>query len=206
MRTFFVPLCILFLLAGWSIGGIAAPPDPQALMRDVTDNITSRLEAEPELRKDRAALVDLIETEVFPHVDFERVARLTLGRHWPQASATQQAQFVDAMKTVLACTYSAAFAAYSGQQVEYLDPRRSDDRDHVEIPVRIMSSGEPPIPVKYRLHRADNAWKVYDLVVEGVSLVTNYRSTFQQKLGEQDLDALISDLGKRSAETCKQER
>ncbi len=205
MKTFFIPLCTLFLLAGWLIGGVAAPQDAEALMRDITDNIISRLEAEPELREDRAALVDLIEAEVFPHVDFERVARLTLGRHWPQANATQQAQFVDKMKIILVCTYSAAFAAYSDQQVEYLDPRWSEDRDHIEIPVRIMSSGEPPVPVKYRLHLNDGAWKVYDILVEGVSLVANYRSTFRQKLREQDLDALIADLGKRSAETCKRD-
>ena len=186
-------------------GAPAAAGDPEQLMREATDKVLARLKSAPELRDNNAALIDLIEEQVFPLVDFERAARLTLGEHWSSASDKQQQRFVQEMQKLLACTYSAAFASYTGQEVEYLQPRWSEDRDRVEIRARIKQEGKQPVPVNYRLHDSDGNWKVYDLVVEGVSLVANYRSTFRQKLSNADLDALIADLASRDRQDCETE-
>jgi phospholipid transport system substrate-binding protein len=203
MKVFITRLCALFLLAAVSGGAPAAAGDPEQLMRDATDKVLDRLKSSPGLRNDNAALIDLIEEQVFPLVDFKRAARLTLGEHWSSASNEQQQRFVAEMQKLLACTYSAAFASYTGQEVEYLKTRWSQNRENVEVRVRIKQEGEQPIPVNYRLHESGGDWKLYDLVVEGVSLVTNYRSTFREKLSNADLDALIADLASRDRADCK---
>ncbi len=203
MKTLLMHVCALLMLAVCNAGAMAASTDPEQMMRDATDKILARLEASPELRKDQDKLIDLIEKEVFPLVDFERASRLTLGEHWSGASASQQQRFVKEMRILLACTYSAAFASYTGQKVQYLQPRWSEDGDHVEVRVHITQEGQPPVPVNYRLQKTGDGWKIYDMVVEGVSLVLNYRSTFNDKLRNEDLDALIADLAAHSGNNCK---
>jgi len=197
-------LCALIMLACWSAVAVAVSGDPQQLMHGVTDKILARLKESPELRKDHAGLMHLIEKEVFPLVDFPRSARLILARHWASATETQQQRFIEGLKTRLACIYSTAFASYSGQQVQYLQPRWSKDRKEVEIRINVTQESQAPIPVTYRLQETDGQWKLYDLVVEGVSLVESYRSTFRQRLQQQGgLDALIEDLAARNKHGCE---
>ena len=99
--------------------------------------------------------------------------RLTLGHYWTDAGDTQWKRFISGMRQLLACTYSTTFSHYAGQKVEWLQPRWSDDRDYVEIRVRILQNGKSPVPVAYRLWKNNGQWKLYDLVAEGVSLVAN---------------------------------
>ncbi|MFA7387312.1 MAG: ABC transporter substrate-binding protein [Thiohalobacteraceae bacterium] len=205
MKTITVSLYAALALMLWSAMVIAATSDPEQLMRETTERILAKLDASPALRDDRPGLIGLIEKEVFPLVDFPRASRLILGRHWPKAGEEQQGRFVEEIKKLLACTYSTAFANYRDQKVEFEKPRWSEDRSDVEIRTSITQAGSPPIPVSYRLRNSDNQWKLYDLTVEGISLVANYRATFAQQLERQDLDALIADLGQRSAKDCKTE-
>jgi phospholipid transport system substrate-binding protein len=205
MKTRSFGVCASFALMLWSTLVVAAANEPEQLIRETTERILAKLDASPALSNDRPGLIRLIEQEVFPLVDFQRASRLILGRHWPKASETQQQRFVEEIKKLLACTYSTAFANYSNQSVEFQQPRWSDDRSDVEIRTSIVQAGSPPIPVNYRLKNTDNAWRLYDLTVEGISLVANYRSTFSQQLQQQDLDALIAQLGQRSAADCKVE-
>ena len=121
--------------------------------------------------KHKAELADLIRSEIFPLVDFTSAARLTLGPYWARASASQRKRFVSELRDLLACTYSAAFSQYSGQKVQWLQPRWSAGRNYVEIRVRIIERGETPLPVGYRLWKNNGRWKIYDLVVDGASLV-----------------------------------
>ena len=203
MKTIAFSLYSALALLLWSAIVMAAAQDPEQMMRETTARILAKLDASPALSKDRPGLIRLIEQEVFPLVDFQRASRLILGRHWPKASEAQQQRFVEEIKKLLACTYSTAFADYSDQTVEFQQSRWSDDRSDVEVRTNITQAGSPPIPVTYRLQNTGNDWKLYDLTVEGISLVANYRSTFSQQLQQQDLDALIAELGQRSAKDCK---
>lgn len=201
-----LPVCALLLSTSWSMATMAADPEPEQLMRATTERVVKQLEASPELRNDPPALKALIEKEVFPHVDFPYTARMILGRAWTEANPEQREKFTKEIQKLLACTYSTAFASYSGQEVEYQQASWDEKNNEVEIRSRITQDGKPPIPVNYRLHKTDASWKLYDLVVEGVSLVANYRSTFRQQLQKQDLDGLITDLAARSGQNCKTER
>lgn len=200
-----LPVCALVISASWSMTVPAAGQDPEQLMRETTERVITQLEASPNLRKDPPALKTLIEKEVFPHVDFPYTARMTLGRAWTDANPSQREKFTKEMQKLLACTYSTAFASYSGQEIEYQQASWDEKNNEVEIRSRITQDGKPPLPVNYRLHKTDASWKIYDLVVEGVSLVANYRSTFRQQLQNQDLDGLITDLAARSGQDCKTE-
>lgn len=202
MKTLITRLCMMYMLAvgpgAWSAGG-----EPEQLVRDVTDSVIQRLDSEPQLRDTPAQLVELIEKDVFPLVDFRYASRLTLANEWSKASEQQRQKFVQQMQTLLACTYASAFAGYSGERVEYLQPRWSEDREQVEIRTRITGANAQAIPVNYRLHKTAGGWKIYDLTVEGVSLVANYRATFRDKLQQQNLDALIANLAARRGQDCK---
>lgn len=198
-----LPICALLMSTAWSTAVWSADEEPEQLMRDVTERIIKQFEAKPTLRNDSPGLIALIEKEVFPHVDFPYTSRMILGRSWSDASEPQRNQFTKEMQKLLACTYTTAFAAYDGQKVEYQQTSWTEDRLEVEIRSRITQDATPAIPVNYRLHKAESDWKLYDLVVEGVSLVANYRSTFRQQLQGQDLDGLIKDLTARSGQDCK---
>jgi phospholipid transport system substrate-binding protein len=171
-------------------------------MHEVTDDILNQLKASPEITGHRSELIGLIRNEIFPHVDFTQVARLMLGQHWDDADDTQRKRFVATLRGLLACTYSAAFTSYAGQKIEWRQPLWSSERDHVEIRARILQKGEAPLAVAYRLSKGNGQWKLYDLVVEDVSLVANYRSTFSDRLQNEDLDALVDELAAHNAQGC----
>lgn len=128
--------------------------------------------------------------------------RLILGPHWDEADKTQRKRFVSTLRGLLACTYSAAFTSYAGQKIEWRQPLWSSGRDHVEIRAHILQNGEAPLAVAYRLSKNDGQWKLYDLVVEDVSLVANYRSTFSDRLQNEDFNALVDELATHNAQSC----
>jgi phospholipid transport system substrate-binding protein len=202
MQTILTRFSVLFLLVCCSAAALAARSEPEQLIRGVTDRILTRLDASPGMVKDKAELAQLIKTDVFPLVDFTSAARLTLGPYWARASTAQRKRFVSELRDLLACTYSAAFSHYSGQKVQWLPPRWSSARNYVEIRVRILQGGGSPLPVGYRLWKNNGSWKLYDLVVDGASLVQVYRDTFNERLRHEDFNALLREIAVQNARSC----
>ncbi|MGH8719224.1 MAG: MlaC/ttg2D family ABC transporter substrate-binding protein, partial [Burkholderiales bacterium] len=142
-------------------------------------------------------LLELVEAKVLPHFDFERMTRLTVGKHWNRASGEQKEALQREFKNLLIRTYSAAFTGYQNQTVE-VKPLRADPKDSTTVQTLVNRPGGKPIEVNYDLGKTPNGWKVYDVAIEGVSLVTNYRSTFATEIQQGGIDGLIRALREKN--------
>ena len=183
---------------------VAAVSDPQQMVRETGDRVlaevTARkaeLEARPEL------IYPLVESTVLPHFDFREMSQSALGRFWRDASEDQKAGITREFRELLVRTYASALLGYSGQQIEYLPAQIPADATNVMIPTRITSAGAPPVPINYRLKLEDSKWMVYDVVIDGVSLITNYRSQFAAVVRRNGIDGLIATLADKNRQVGK---
>ncbi|HEB95597.1 MAG TPA: ABC transporter substrate-binding protein, partial [Sedimenticola thiotaurini] len=127
--------------------------------------------------------------------DFERMSRLALGRHWRKASEQQRQAFVAAFRQLLVRTYATALLNYSDEQIVYKPLRQEPTGKEAVVNTLVSEPGGAPVPIDYRLHLgSDGHWRVYDVIVDGVSLVSNYRSSFGSEIRRRGMDGLIRKL------------
>lgn len=203
VRTLQVALMGLMLASSFVV---AAIEDPQKLVREtgdrVLEDITNR---KAELESDPSLIYPLVESTVLPHFDFRRMSQSAMGRFWRQASDAQKLGVTEQFRELLVRTYATALLGYTGEQIEYLPVKYSAGDDRVMIPTRISANNAPPIPINYRLRlNGDQKWQVYDVVIDGVSLVTNYRSQFASAIRRQGIDGLISALADKNRQAGPQ--
>jgi phospholipid transport system substrate-binding protein len=189
---------VLVLATTWA-APLWAQPAPDALVRSTVDRV---LEV---LRQNKSAheLRQLAEEIVLPHFDFERMTQLAVGRPWQDADAAQRDALVKAFRRLLVNTYSVALdeGVKPAERVEVKRPQGGSDRTTVQTIAH--RAGKPPLVVEYRLSRSADAWKVYDVVVEGVSLVQTYRTSFSTEIGRSGIDGLIKTLEERGASPAR---
>jgi len=187
-----------WLLAAPAAGAVESDSEAQATVRETTEKVLAVLRAEGDsLKTDPTRLYELVEEVILPRFDFERMSRWVLGAHWRKASEQQRASFVKAFETLLVRTYSQALASYRNQTVLY-EPTRTRSEDEVTVRASIDQGGGPSIPISYEMHKSADGWKVYDVAIEGVSLVINYRSSFGQEITRNGIDGLIQRLDERN--------
>ncbi|MGH8772963.1 MAG: MlaC/ttg2D family ABC transporter substrate-binding protein [Burkholderiales bacterium] len=175
-----------------------AEQSPDALVKQTSQEVIDVLKQDKELASgSQDKLLELVEAKVLPHFDFERMTRLTVGKHWNRASAEQKEELQREFKNLLIRTYSAAFTGYQNQTVE-VKPLRADPKDRATVQTLVNRPGGKPIEVNYDLGKTPNGWKVYDVAIEGVSLVTNYRSTFATEIQQGGIDGLIKALREKN--------
>jgi phospholipid transport system substrate-binding protein len=145
-------------------------------------------------------MAELIEAKIVPHFDFQRMTRLAVGRNWRQATPAQQKQLVDEFRTLLVRSYSTAYSAYRDIEVEVKPVRLQPSDEDVQVRTLIkLPNGAPPVSVDYSMFKASTSWKVYDVTVDGVSLVTTYRSTFADQVSKGGIDGLVKSLAEMNA-------
>ena len=172
--------------------------DAQAVIKDTSEKVLNALRVEGELlKKDPAKLYKLIDELILPHFDFEQMSRWVLGRYWRQATPDQRTEFVAQFQALLVRTYSQALVEFRDQSVNFL-PVRERSADEVTVRAEIDQGGGPRIPMVYEMSRTDNGWKVYDVSVNGVSLVITYRSSFAQEIKRNGIDGLINRLREKN--------
>jgi phospholipid transport system substrate-binding protein len=173
--------------------------DAQALVRATADRVLAEVKAnKARLQRDSSGIYDLVQRYVVPHFDFARMTQSAMGRHWRSATEDQRAALVREFQEMLVRTYAVALLNYSGQQIEYLPLRTSASADDVLVQTKVSDAGAPPIPIDYRLSRSVGGWKVYDVTIDGVSLVSNYRSMFAEQVQRGGVDGLIRQLSDRN--------
>ncbi len=190
-----------FLALGlWlSAAATAAIENPQQLVRETADTVLAELTGrKDELEANPALIYPLVEETILPHFDFRRMTQSALGRFWRDTTDAQREALVGEFRELLVRTYATALLGYSGQTIEYLPTTIRADESRVTIPTRIASGGAPPIPINYRLQRTDGTWLVYDVVIDGVSLITNYRSQFAGVVRRQGVDGLVDVLASKN--------
>ena len=173
----------------------------QRLVQQVTSTIIDELTARrDELHDDPQAVYELVDRLVLPHFDFERMSRRVLGKkRWRAATPEQRAQFVAAFRTRLVQTYALILNEYRGQRLTWLDPMPLKRDDEIVVPVAIEVSGGEPVRVVYAMKGSGTDWKVFDVSVDGVSLVKIYRSEFRSEIARHGIDGLIARLEAKNA-------
>ena len=193
MRRALVFLLGLFL----SFAVLAADAEsPDQLVKKVSDRILQLIKAnKEEYNRDPHKLYAMVDREVLPYFDFRVMSRSVLGRYWKDATYEQREKFVKEFRDLLVRTYATALLKYTNQELRILPFRASAEDKTVLVKSEIVQGGGAPnIAMNYSFYRSDEGWKIYDVAIEGVSLVTNYRSAYAEKVRAQGLDALISSL------------
>jgi len=148
---------------------------------------------------DQARIREVIETKLLPHFDFERMTALAMGRNWRTASPEQQKQLVEQFRTLLVRTYSGALNQYRDQTFDFKPMRADPNSSDVIVKTEVVRSGQAPVQIDYGMERKDGTWKAYDVIVGGVSLVTNYRDEFSSQIQSGGVDGLIKALTTKNA-------
>ena len=180
--------------------GWAAEQNPQELIKGTANDVLSRLSEEKDRLKDNPqAIYDLIKDRVLPQFDFERMSRWVLGKYWRRADEGQKERFMEEFRNLLVRTYATSLLDYTDQKIEYLPLREDPSSGEVTVRSEIAQPGAFPVPVHYTLYKTDDGrWLVYDLSIDGVSLVANYRSSFAKTIRAEGLDGLIDNLAQRN--------
>ncbi len=167
---------------------------PDALIKDLAQEVTAIIKQEKSRHSDRKALADAVDAKIMPHFDFTRMTKLAVGRGWRDATPEQQKSLTQEFHTLLMNTYSSALESYKNEPIEVLPLSAAPDSNQVMVHSRIIQSGKAPISIDYRMEKTGQGWMIFDVSVEGVSLVTNYRSTFQTEISNSGIDGLIKML------------
>ena len=183
----------------------ASEPGPEALAKSVTDEVLAIVRADKDIQSgDRKKVLELVESKIVPHFNFTRMTQLAMGRNWRQASAEQQKALVEQFRALLVRTYTAAFTQYRNETVEYRPMRMKPGDTDVVVQSFINRPGGQPVAVSYSMEKTGNGWKVYNVQIEGVSLIENYRSTFNAEVQKGVVDGMIRTLSDRNRQLAQQ--
>ena len=172
---------------------------PDELVKRTAEDVLTSVKSDADIQAgDQAKIFALAEEKILPNFNFDKVSRLVLGKNWTKATPEQKTAFQNEFKTLLIRTYATALSKYKNQTIEYKPLRMAEGAATASVKTAILQPGGQPIAVDYSLEKKVDAWKVYDIVIEGVSLVTNYRSQFAQEIRQNGLDSLIKKLGDKN--------
>jgi phospholipid transport system substrate-binding protein len=177
---------------------------PDAMVKRVTQETVGVIKSDPKIQAgDQARIREVIETKLLPNFDFERMTALAMGRNWRAATPEQQKQLVDQFRTLLVRTYSGALNQYRDQTFDFKPLRADANATDVVVKTEVQRSGQQPVQLDYGMTKKDGSWKVYDVIVGGVSLVTNYRDEFNAQIQSGGIDGLIKTLTAKNGGAAK---
>lgn len=178
----------------------AANDDAVKLVSDTTDAIKSAIKKERDaLVKDRNRLMELVDVIVLPHFDFTKMSNWALGKYWNEASNDQQKKFSGEFRKLLVRTYAVALLDNVDRKITVVSAetnKKSDDK--VMVKTEVEQDGGFPIPIDYKMHLINKEWKVYDVVIDGISLVSNYRTSFANEIKKSGIESVIASLKQRN--------
>ena len=191
---------VMFLAALALPFAALAAEAPDALVKRVSDELLQLVRSDKDLAAgNQRKVVEVAEQKVLPHFDFERMTRLAVGKNWQQASDAQKQALVKEFRTMLVRTYSSSLSAYRNQTIEVKPLKMGAQDNDTTVRTAVIQQGGPPIPIDYAMEKAaDGSWKVYDVVIDGASLVTTYRSSFNDQIQKGGIDGLVKTLQERN--------
>lgn len=196
MKRFLLAL----LLGGCFVAAWAQQLSPEQLVQKITNDVLAAVKSDQELAAgDKQKALKLAEEKVLPYVDFDYATRLAVGRAWRQATPEQRKELVAQFRNMLVRTYSNSISAYEGQTLKVLPSRGKEAADdEATVRTQFVRAGAQPLGIDFAMHKAPGDWKVYDITVEGVSLVLTYRSEFDAIVKQQGIDGLIKALAQKN--------
>ena len=177
----------------------AQEESPDQLVKTVTLDVVDLIAKDKEIRAgNRAKLIELIDAKVLPHFNFSAMTALAMGRSWNKATPEQKKRLTEEFRTLLVRTYASALAAYSEQKFDFRPLRAKPTDTDVTVQVRVLQPGAQPVPIDYSMEKTAGGWKVYDVMVGGVSLVANYRTEFNNVVRDSGIDGLVKNLSAKN--------
>ena len=196
MRSLFSLVLGVFLMC---TSAFAQEDSPDALIKRVTDDVLTIVRQDKDIQSGNAKkAIELVEAKVLPNFNFMRMTALAMGKDWNKASPEQKKQLAEEFKTLLVRTYSNALTGYKDQTVRYKPTRMQAGDTDVVVKTEVVQAGAKPIQLDYSMEKQAEGWKVYDVIVAGVSLVTNYRDTFSQEVRANGVDGLIKMISTKN--------
>jgi phospholipid transport system substrate-binding protein len=189
----------LVVAAVFSVQPAAAQEPPEVTVRRVAEDTLAAIKSDPQIQAgNQARIREVVETKVTPYFDFTRITALAMGKNWRKATPEQQRHLTEAFRSLLVRTYSGALAQYRDEKIDYKPPRMNPGDADVLVRTAIVRSSGPPVPIDYSMEKTPDGWKCYDVVVAGVSLVTNYRDEFNAQIEKGGVDGLIKTIADRN--------
>ena len=192
---------------GWTVLPLAfvacfasAQEAPDAVVKRVAEDIMAQVRADKELQSGNLAKAkQVLETKLVPNFDFPRMTALAMGRNWRAATPEQQKQLTDEFRTLLVRTYSGALANYRDNTMDYKPLRMNPGDTEATVRTEVRRPGQAAVQIDYSMTKLPEGWKAYDVIVAGVSLVTNYRDEFNDTVKSSGIDGLIAALAKKNS-------
>ena len=199
MFTPTVQLFMSLLLSLVAPLAFAAELAPDAQMKALSAEVIAAIRKDKELHAGNPKkIAELVETKVLPHFDFQRMTQIAMGANWRRASSPQREQLIKEFKTLLVHTYSGAVTGYRDQVIEFKPVRMQPGDTDVTVRSELKQAGAQALSIDYLMTKEETGWKVYDVKVGGVSLVTSYRDSFAEIIRSRGVDGLISSLGSKN--------
>ncbi|HEY1291219.1 MAG TPA: ABC transporter substrate-binding protein [Burkholderiales bacterium] len=191
-----------FLALGFTLGAAAQELAPDQLVQKVTEEVLAAIKSDKQLAAgDKQKALKLAQEKVLPYIDFEESTRLAVGRAWSQATPEQRKKLVGEFRNMLVRTYSNSIQAYQGQTMKVMPSRggKGEGKDEATVRAQFVRAGGKPLPLEFQMRKESQGWKVYDISVEGISLVLTYRSEFDAVVKQDGIDGLIKRLEQKNS-------
>lgn len=192
-------LLLMVLSMGLTAFSVHAQEGPDALIKRVASDVVATLKADKDIQGgNKKKLFDLVDGKIAGNFDFMRMTALAMGRNWSKAAPEQQKGLADEFKTLLIRTYSGALANYQNHVMDFKPVRMQPADTDVTVRTAVTAPGGQPIAIDYSMEKTANGWKAYDVIVGGVSLVTNYREEFNNVIRDSGVDGLLKTLAAKN--------
>lgn len=178
---------------------------PVDMLKRTSDEVIEVLkQRREEINENPEIVYEIVDKYIVPHLDDVTLAKLALGKNWRKASNEQKIEFVDEFRELLIRTYGKSLQEFKDQKIEFSPLRDYSGEERVVVKSEVLQSGGPAIPVDYRMRLKDGEWTVYDIIIDGVSLVTNYRGTFAQEMRKGGMEQVLKMLQEKKAEVSRE--
>ncbi len=176
---------------------------PDELIKATAEDVLAIVKQDKDIQAgNQKKILELVDAKVLPHFDFVRMTQLAVGKYWRRATNEQKQALVTEFRNMLVRTYTKAFTVYRDQTIEFKPFRMADGETEATVKTTINKPGAPPIPVDYEMRKTADGWKAFDVAIEGVSMVSSYRGTFDTEIQQNGIDGLIKTLSDRNADAA----
>jgi phospholipid transport system substrate-binding protein len=194
-----IVLALTFLLAATTPAAFADSTAPDVLLKAVTADVVAIVRQDKEIQAGNPAkIAGVVETRILPMFDFDHMTRLAVARNWKAASVEQQASLTTEFRTLLVRTYSTALASYRDQVIEFKALRAAPGDTEVTVKSLVKQAGTDPLTIDYDMQKTASGWKVYDIKIDGISLITTYRESFAARVRIGGVEGLIKSLADKN--------
>ncbi len=187
------------LMAVFALSATAEIIPPDVLAKNTTNDVLRIVKQDKDIKNgNNKKILDLVEKVILPNFDFRQMTQLAVGKNWGKATPEQQESLVSEFRTMLVRTYSASLSSVADYRVEFKPLKAAPAETDVTVNTEVSKPGAPPIPIDYRMEKKDAGWKVYDVLVDNVSMVTVYRNSFNSEVRKGGVEGLLAALSRRN--------